>query len=66
VPSPPYYEGYYEQGREEPADQPIDLNMLFHPDDNITVVDDRPHPDSKGILMMEEEDKPYGEHPLTR
>ena len=55
MPSPPYYEGYYEQGREEPADQPIDLNMLFHPDDNITMVDDRPNSDSKGILMMEEE-----------
>jgi hypothetical protein len=38
VPSPLYYEEYYDQGEEEPTYQHMYLNMIFHPDDNLNVV----------------------------
>jgi hypothetical protein len=34
IPSPPYYEEYYEPEGEESVDQPMDLNMQFHPSDS--------------------------------
>jgi len=56
VSSPPYYEEYYEQRGEEPVDQPMDLNMLFHPGDSETGAKDSFSLESESLLMMGEEE----------
>lgn len=55
VPSPPYYEEYYEPEGEESADQPMDLNMQFHPSDSEAEVVYSFTLESEGLLMMGEE-----------
>lgn len=58
VPSPPYYEDYYEQCAEEPANQPMDINMLFHPKDSMNMANYFPPPlESDSFLIRREEDK---------